>query len=82
MDRLTLPTKIIDYIQRPETPSIKQIIRHEIHTPALIDMGQHKALLAMCCTDVSAGALSAQIETFQTVNPMCFLMVNQPAFSP
>lgn len=37
MDRHTLPAKIIHYSQRPETSSIKQVIRHEIHTPALID---------------------------------------------
>ena len=73
MDHQTLPTKIIDYSQRPETPSVKQIIRHEIHTPALIDMGQDRTLLAMCCTDMSAGTLSAQVEAFQTVNPVCFL---------
>lgn len=82
MDRQTLPTKIIDYSQRPETPSVKQIIRHEIHTPALIDMRQDRALPAMCCTDMSAGALSAQVEAFQTVNPVCFLMINKPALPP
>lgn len=79
MNRQTLPTKIINYSQRPETLSVKQIIRHEIHTPALIDMGQDWTLLAMFCTDMSAGALSAQVESFQTVNPVCFLMVNRPA---
>lgn len=36
----------------------------------------------MCCTDMPAGALFAQVETFQTVNPVCFLVVNRPAFPP
>ncbi|MCZ4149848.1 hypothetical protein BZG21_36215, partial [Escherichia coli] len=66
MDRHTLPTKIIHYSQRPETCSVKQIIRHEIHTPALIDTGQDRTLLTMCCTDMHAGALFAQVEAFQT----------------
>lgn len=82
MDRHTLPTKIIHYSQRPETCSVKQIIRHEIHTPALIDTGQDRTLLTMCCTDMPAGALSAQVEAFQTVNPVCFLVVNRSAFPP
>ncbi|BAK10476.1 hypothetical protein PAJ_0396 [Pantoea ananatis AJ13355] len=43
-------------------------------------MGQNRTLLAMCCTEMSAGALSAQVEAFQTVNPVCFLVVNKPAF--
>ena len=29
-----------------------------------------------------AGALFAQVEAFQTVNPVCFLVVNRPAFPP
>ena len=82
MDRHTLPTKIIHYSQRPETSSVKQVIRHEIHTPALIDTGQDRTLLTMCCTDMPAGALSAQVEAFQTVNPVCFLVVNRSAFPP
>ncbi len=80
MDRQTFPTKIIHYSQRPKTPTIKQIIRHEIHTPALIDMRQDRPLLAVCCTDMSAGALSAQIQPFQAINPVYFLVVNLPAF--
>ncbi|CAM8176324.1 Cellulose synthase regulatory subunit [Klebsiella quasipneumoniae subsp. similipneumoniae] len=36
----------------------------------------------MCCTDMPAGALSAQVEAFQTVNPVCFLVVNSPVFPP
>ena len=82
MDRHTLPTKIIHYSQRPETSSVKQVIRHEIHTPALIDSGQDRTLLTMCCTDMPAGALFAQVEAFQTVNPVCFPVVNRPAFPP
>lgn len=82
MDRQALPAKIVDYSKRPETLSVKQIIRREIHTPALINMGQNRTLLAMWCTDMSAGALSTQVEAFQTVNPVCFLMVNKPAFPP
>ncbi|KLF72814.1 hypothetical protein YA39_13325, partial [Klebsiella aerogenes] len=74
MDRQTLPTKIIDYSQRPETSSVKQVIRHEIHTPALIDTGQGRTLLTMCCTDMPAGALSPQVQSFQTINPVCFLV--------
>ncbi|SPX51745.1 Uncharacterised protein [Klebsiella pneumoniae] len=82
MDRHTLPTKIIHYSQRPETSSVKQVIRHEIHTSALIDTGQDRTLLTMCCTDMPAGALFAQVEAFQTVNPVCFLVVNRPVFPP
>ena len=82
MDRQTLPTKIIHYSQRPKTAPVKQTIRHEIHTPALIDMRQGRALLAACGTDMPAGALSAQIQAFQTINPVCFLVVNLPAFPP
>ncbi|GAB0648576.1 hypothetical protein NB16F96_00240 [Escherichia coli] len=82
MDRQTLPTKIIDYSQRPETPSVKQIIRHEIHIPALIDTGQDGTLLAMCCTDMPARTFSPQVKSFQTINPVCFLVVNRPAFLP
>lgn len=78
MDRHTLPTKIIHYSQRPETSSVKQIIRHEIHTPALIDTDQDRTLLTMTCM---RGAF-AQVEAFQTVNPVCFLVVNRPAFPP
>lgn len=47
MDRQALSTKIIHYSQRPETPSFKQIVRYEIHTPARINMGQNQTLLAM-----------------------------------
>lgn len=45
-------------------------------------MRQDRAMMAACCTDMPAGALSAQVEAFQTVNPVCFLMVNPPAFPP
>jgi hypothetical protein len=80
MDRQTFPTKIIHYSQCPKTPPVKQIIRHEIHTPALIDMRQDRSLLAVCCTDMPAGTLSSQVQSFQTINPVGFLMVNNPAF--
>ncbi|SSJ68684.1 Uncharacterised protein [Klebsiella pneumoniae] len=36
----------------------------------------------MRCTDMPAGALFAQVEAFQTVNPVCFLVVNRLAFPP
>lgn len=37
----------------------------------------------ICDTDMSAGALSALVESFQTVNPVGFLMVvNKPVFPP
>lgn len=73
MDRQAFPTKIIHYSQRPKTPPVKQIIWHKIHTPALIDMRQDRALLTACCTDMSAGAFSAQVQAFRTINPVGFL---------
>ncbi len=82
MDRQTLPTKIIHYSQRPEMSSVKQVIRHEIHTPALIDTGLDRTLLTMCCTDMPTRALFAQAEAFQTIHPVCFLVVNRLAFPP
>lgn len=45
-------------------------------------MRQDRTLPAMCCTDMSAGVLSAQVEAFQIVNPVCFLMVNKPTHPP
>ena len=39
-------------------------------------------MLTICCTDRPAGTLSAQVEAFKTVNPVCFLVVNRPAFPP
>ena len=39
-------------------------------------------MLTICCTDRPAGTLSAQVEAFKTVNPVCFLMVKRPAFPP
>lgn len=77
MDRQTLTTKIIHYSQRPKTLSVKHIIRHEIHTPALIDMRQGRAMMSACCTDMPAGALPAQVKPFQAINPMCL-----PDFPP
>lgn len=47
---------------------------------SLIDMPPARALLAVCCTDMPAGALSAQIQLFQAINPVRFLVVNLPAF--
>ncbi|OIW85709.1 hypothetical protein APP83_08075, partial [Salmonella enterica subsp. enterica serovar Oranienburg] len=79
MDRQAFPTKIIHYSQRPKTPPVKQIIWHKIHTPALIDMRQDQALLTACCTDMSAGAFSEQIQAFRTINPVGFLVVNRPS---
>ena len=81
-EKSIVTTKIIHYSQRPKTPSVKQIIRHEIHIPALIDMRQGRAMMAACCTDMLAGALSAQIKPLQAINPMCFLVVNPLAFPP
>lgn len=79
MDRQAFPTKIIHYSQRPKTPPVKQIIWHKIHTPALIDMRQDRALLTACYTDMSAGAFSAQVQAFRTINPVGFLVVNRPS---
>lgn len=80
MDRQTLPTKIIDYSQRPETSSVKQVIRHEIHTPALIDTSQDGALLTMCCPDMPARAFSPQVQVLHRLELVRFLVVNRPAF--
>lgn len=80
MDRQTFPTKIIHDSQRPKTPPVKQIIRHKIHTPALINLRQDRTLPAVCRTDMPAGTFPAQIQAFQTINPVCFLIVNYPAF--
>lgn len=44
-------------------------------------MRQGRALLTVCRTDMSAGTFPVQIQAFQTVNSVCFLIVNQPAFS-
>ncbi|MDC7872090.1 hypothetical protein TH60_21610 [Pantoea ananatis] len=63
MDHQSLLNKIIDYSQRPETLSVKQIVRHETPTPAMINMGQNLTLLAMYCTDIHAGAFSAQTQS-------------------
>jgi|SRR5471030_176443 len=65
-----------------KTVPVKQTIRHEIHTPALIDVRQGRTLLATCCTDMPARAFSAQIETFQAINTVCFLVVNPPVLPP
>lgn len=61
-------------------PSVKQPFRHEIQTPAQIDMPQDWALLAMCCTEMPAGALSAQIQPFHAINSVRFPVVNLSAF--
>ncbi|EAA5488137.1 hypothetical protein DQD41_21690, partial [Salmonella enterica subsp. enterica] len=48
----TFPTKIIHYSQRPEAPSVKKTIWHEIHTPALIDVRWGRTLrtgVALIC---------------------------------
>lgn len=45
-------------------------------------MGQGQALLATCCTGMPAGALSAQIQPFQAINLVCFLVVNLLSFPP
>ncbi len=42
-------------------------------------MRQDRALLTACCTDMSAGALSAQVQAFRTINPVGFLVVNRPS---
>lgn len=42
-------------------------------------MRQDRALLTACCTDMSAGAFSAQIQAFRTTNPVGFLVVNRPS---
>lgn len=36
----------------------------------------------VCCSDIPAGALSAQISPSQTINPVCLLVVNLTAFPP
>lgn len=72
MDRQTSPAKIIHYSQRPEAPSVKQTIRHEIYTPKLIDMRQGRALLMVCRTDMPAGTFPAQIQPLLAVNPVCY----------
>lgn len=45
-------------------------------------MRQNRALLTACCTDMSAGTLSAQVQSFQATNPVGFLVVNKPTFPP
>lgn len=40
-------------------------------------MRQDRALLTACCTDMSAGAFSAQVQAFRTINPVGFLVVNR-----
>lgn len=42
-------------------------------------MRQDRALLTACCTDMSAGAFSAQVQAFRTINPVGFLVVNRPS---
>lgn len=42
-------------------------------------MRQDRALLTACCTDMSAGAFSAQVQAFQAINPVGFLVVNRPS---
>ncbi|KAJ95764.1 hypothetical protein DF41_17630 [Raoultella planticola] len=39
-------------------------------------MGQHRTLLAMCCTDMSTGALSAQVHNAGTCPHIDLLTVN------
>ncbi len=36
----------------------------------------------MCCADMPVEDIFAQVEAFQTVNPVCFLVVNRPTFPP
>lgn len=42
-------------------------------------MRQDRALLTACCSDMSAGAFSAQVQAFRTINPVGFLVVNRPS---
>lgn len=45
-------------------------------------MRQNRALLTACCTDMSAGTFSAQVQAFRTINPVGFLVVNRPSLPP
>ncbi|MDG5015193.1 hypothetical protein AB0174_23585 [Klebsiella quasipneumoniae] len=69
MVSLTLTTKNIHYSHR-----------HEIHTPALIDVRQTRALLVKYGTEMLTGAFSAQIQPYRAINPVCLIFVNFPAF--
>lgn len=42
-------------------------------------MRQDRTLLTACCTDMSAGEFSAQVQAFKTINPVGFLVVNRPS---
>lgn len=43
LDRHAFTTKIIDYSQDTDPASVEQIIRNEIHAPALIHSGHGRA---------------------------------------
>nr|AFK90393.1 hypothetical protein [Salmonella enterica subsp. salamae] len=48
----------------------------------MINLRQDRTLPAVYCTDMPARTFSAQVQSFQTINPVVFLVVNKPALPP
>lgn len=82
LDRHALTTKIIEYSQGAYPASVEQIISNEIHAPALVRSGNGRARMPVPGRHMPPRTFCPQVQPFQAINPMGFLVVNQPALAP
>jgi len=59
-DRNALTGKVIDYRQQTNPAAIKQLIRHEIHGPAIVNASRFGPIKTLSATDTTLRRLGAQ----------------------
>lgn len=79
LDPQALPAKIIDYRQDPEPPPVEELVRHEVHAPALVRSPGLGPLAPDLGAGAPPGAFGPQVQAFLAVEPPDPLVVHPPA---
>ena len=81
LDGKALPTKIIDYRQRPESPPIEEGIGAKVHGPTLVKSGGQRPVRFLDAPHSSFLAMNPEIQALKAVEPVIPLVVDPPPFS-
>ena len=81
VDRQAFPREEIDDGERSESPTIRQLVGHEVHAPDVVPRGRGSSLLAMHGRHVSPRPFAPQSQAFLGVHAIDARFADRPAFA-
>ena len=80
LNREALACEVLDYRQEPKSVTVEELVGHEVHAPALVDVSRRCPLGPRYTALVPARLVSTDAQSFFPVEPVHPLTIHWPAF--